>query len=49
MSTSTNVNQYESEKSINITKYQGIIGYLLYLTTSILDIIFIVYLCARYQ
>lgn len=49
MSTSTNANQYESGKPIDITKYQGMIGYLLYLTTSIPDIIFIVCLCARYQ
>lgn len=49
MSTSTNVNQYEFGKPIDITKYQGMTGSLLYLTTSIPDIIFIVCLCARYQ
>jgi len=38
------------EKGVNVeqTKYKGLIGSLLYLTASRLDIMFSVYLCARY-
>ena len=37
------------EKSVDQTKYRGLIGSLLYLTASRLDIMFAVSLCARYQ
>ena len=36
-------------KSIDQTKYRGIMGSLLYLNTSRLDIIFSVCMCSRYQ
>ncbi|XP_068465677.1 uncharacterized mitochondrial protein AtMg00810-like [Phaseolus vulgaris] len=36
-------------KRVDQTKYRGLIGSLLYLTTSRLDIMFVVCLCARYQ
>jgi len=37
------------EKGVDQTKYRGLIGSLLYLTTSRPDIMFVVCLCARYQ
>ncbi|KAK2390888.1 putative mitochondrial protein [Trifolium repens] len=49
MSTSTYVDQDESGKPIDITKYRGMIGSLLYLTASRPDIMFSVCLCARFQ
>jgi len=36
-------------KGVDQTKYRGLIGSLLYLTTSRLNIMFAVCLCARYQ
>jgi len=36
-------------KGVDQTKYRGLIGYLLYLTASRPDIMFVVCLCARYQ
>jgi len=36
-------------KGVDQTKYRGLIGSLLYLTTSRPDIMFVVCLCARYQ
>ena len=36
-------------KNVDQTKYRELIGSLLYLTTSMLDIMFVVCLCARYQ
>lgn len=49
MSSSTYVDQDESGKPIDITKYRGMIGSLLYLTASRPDIMFSVCLCARFQ
>ncbi|XP_050890293.1 secreted RxLR effector protein 161-like [Lathyrus oleraceus] len=43
------VDQDESVVSIDIKKYRGMIGSLLYLTTSRPDIMFSVCLCARFQ
>jgi len=34
---------------VDETKYRGVIGSLLYLTASTLDIMFVVYMCARFQ
>ena len=42
------VDQDESGVSIDITKYRGIIGSLLYLTARCPDIMFNVCLCARF-
>jgi hypothetical protein len=39
----------EEGKDVEITKYRGIIGSLLYLTTSRPDIMFSVCMCAQYQ
>ncbi|XP_050914949.1 uncharacterized mitochondrial protein AtMg00810-like [Lathyrus oleraceus] len=49
MGSRTYVDQDESGVSINITKYQVMIGSLLYLTASRPDIMFSVCLCARFQ
>lgn len=49
MGSGTYVDQYESGVPIDITKYQGMIGSLLYLIASCPNIIFSVCLCARYQ
>ncbi|XP_058741298.1 secreted RxLR effector protein 161-like [Vicia villosa] len=49
MGSETYVDQDESNVSIDITKYQGMIGSLLYLMASLPDIMFSVYLCARFQ
>ena len=49
MSPSTYIDKDESGKPIEITKYRGMIGSLLYLTASRPDIMFSVCLCARYQ
>lgn len=43
------VDKYESDKSVDISKYQGMIDSLLYLTASWPDIMFSVYLCAGLQ
>lgn len=48
MGSGTYVDQDESGKSIDITKYQGMIGSLLYLTASHPDLMFSVCLCARF-
>ncbi|GKB02094.1 retrovirus-related pol polyprotein from transposon TNT 1-94 [Tanacetum coccineum] len=49
----TNQNSYvtrdEDEESVDDTKYRGMIGSLLYLTASRPDIMFSVWLCARFQ
>jgi hypothetical protein len=39
----------ENGKNVAIIKYQGMIGSLLYLTARRPDIMFSVYLCARFQ
>ena len=49
MSTSIKMDKDESGKNVDITKYRGMIGSLLYLTASRPDILFSVGLCARYQ
>ncbi|XP_050875078.1 secreted RxLR effector protein 161-like [Lathyrus oleraceus] len=49
MGSGTYVDQDESGVSIDITKYQGMIGSLLYLMASRLDIMLSVCLCARFQ
>jgi len=47
--TSWYLNLDEKEVVVDQTKYIGLLGSLLYLTTSIPDIMFSVCLCARYQ
>ena len=49
MGSGTYVDQDESGTPIDITKYRGMIGSLLYLTASRPDIMFSVCLCARFQ
>nr|GEX59222.1 retrovirus-related Pol polyprotein from transposon TNT 1-94 [Tanacetum cinerariifolium] len=49
MSSDTKLTKYEKCKSIDSTKYRGMICSLLYLTTSRPDIMFSVCLCARFQ
>ncbi|GJX80614.1 hypothetical protein Tco_0328763 [Tanacetum coccineum] len=49
MSTETKLTKDEEGESVDNTKYRGMIGSLLYLTTSRPDIMFSVCLCARFQ
>ncbi|WKA08985.1 hypothetical protein VitviT2T_026664 [Vitis vinifera] len=49
MSSSIKLNKDEKGKSIDFTMYRGMIGSLLYLTTSRSDIMYSVYFCARFQ
>ncbi|GJS76184.1 retrovirus-related pol polyprotein from transposon TNT 1-94 [Tanacetum coccineum] len=49
MSSNTKLMKDEECESVDSTKYRGMIGSLLYLTTSRLDIMFSVCLCARFQ
>ncbi|GJX15890.1 hypothetical protein Tco_0216722 [Tanacetum coccineum] len=49
MSSETKLTRDEDEESVDNIKYHGMIGSLLYLTTSRLDIMFSVCLCARFQ
>jgi len=49
MSTSYHFDQDMSGKSVDQTKYRGLIGSLLYLIKSKLDIIFVVCMCVRFQ
>ncbi|GJR65589.1 hypothetical protein Tco_0011654 [Tanacetum coccineum] len=49
MSLDTKLTKDEECESVDSTKYQGMIGSLLYLTASRLDIMFSVCLCARFQ
>ncbi len=49
MSTSEALDKDEKGKSIDVTKYRGMIGSLLYLTASRPDIMFSVCMCARFQ
>ncbi|GJZ35351.1 hypothetical protein Tco_0581168 [Tanacetum coccineum] len=49
MSTKTKLTKDEEGESVDNTKYRGMIGSLLYLTTSRPDIMFSVCLCARFQ
>ena len=49
MSTTTKLNKYENGKPIDEKRFRGMIGSLLYLTTSRPDIMFATCLCARFQ
>jgi len=49
MSTNCYLGVNEVGPEVNQTMYRGLIGSLLYLTTSRLDIMFVVCLCARFQ
>jgi len=49
MNTACYLDKDEIDQSIDIKKYRGMIGSLLYLSTSRLDIMFSVCKCARYQ
>ncbi|XP_075097994.1 secreted RxLR effector protein 161-like [Nicotiana tabacum] len=49
IATTTNLDLDEEGKSVEHKLYKGMIGSLLYLTTSRLDIVFGVGLCARFQ
>lgn len=49
MSTSLRLDVDSEGREVDQTVYQGIIGPLLYLTASKLDISFVVGLCARFQ
>jgi len=49
METSIKLDMDENGKKVDIIKYQGMIGSLLYLTTSRPGIMFSVYLCARFK
>jgi len=49
MSTTTFLDKDENGKGVDQKLYWGMIGSLLYITSSRPDIIFSVYLCARYQ
>ncbi|GJS99935.1 retrovirus-related pol polyprotein from transposon TNT 1-94 [Tanacetum coccineum] len=49
MSSDTKLMKDEECESVDSTKYRGMIGSLLYLTASRPDIMFSVYLCARFQ
>ena len=49
MSSIVKIDKNESRKVVDIIKYRGIIGSLLYLMASRLDIIYSVCLCARFQ
>ncbi|GJX03845.1 hypothetical protein Tco_0189761 [Tanacetum coccineum] len=49
MSSDTKLTKDEEYESVDSTKYQGMIGSLLYLTASRPDIMFSVCLCARFQ
>ncbi len=49
MNPTSKLDKDEIGKSIDIKLYRGLIGSLLYLTTSRPDIVFSVGICARYQ
>ena len=49
MGTSIKLDKDENEKNMNEKLYRGMIGSLLYLTTSRPDIMFNVCICARFQ
>ena len=47
--TNWNLDKYEHSKSVDVKKYKGMIGSLLYLTASRPDIMFSICMCAQYQ
>ena len=49
MPTCTKLNKDEDGKEVDVKRYRGMIGSLLYLTASRPDIMFSVCMCARYQ
>ncbi|XP_050895492.1 uncharacterized mitochondrial protein AtMg00810-like [Lathyrus oleraceus] len=49
MPTNRNLEGNENSKDVDVKKYRGMIGYLLYLTASRLDIMCSASICARYQ
>ena len=49
MSTTIKLDEDEKGKEVDIKTYRGMIGSLLYLTANRPDIMFSVYLCARFQ
>ena len=49
MGTSTNLNADLEGKMVDVKQFRGMIGSLLYLTSSRLDIQFCVCLCARFE
>jgi len=49
MATTTKLDKYEQGKNVDIKLYRNMIGSLLYLTDSRLDIMLSVCLCARFQ
>jgi len=49
MRISTKLDMNENSKNVDITKYRGMIGLPLSLTTSRPDIMFSIYLCACFQ
>ncbi|XP_050878514.1 secreted RxLR effector protein 161-like [Lathyrus oleraceus] len=49
MATNGNLERNENGKDVEVKKYRGMIGYLLYLTASRPDIMFSVCMCSRYQ
>ena len=49
MPTNGNLDKDEHGKSVDVKKYRGMIGFLLYLTASRPDIMFSICMCARYQ
>ncbi|KAK6119431.1 hypothetical protein DH2020_046826 [Rehmannia glutinosa] len=49
MATNVKIDEDEKGKSVDESKYRGMIGSLLYLTASRLDILHVVCLCARFQ
>lgn len=49
MNSLTNLNKYEERIQLKVMMYRGIIGSMLYLTTSRLDIMLFVCICAGFQ
>ena len=49
MATNDNLDRDEKGKDVEVKRYRGMIGYLIYLITSRPDIIFSVYMYAQYQ
>ncbi|XP_050878079.1 secreted RxLR effector protein 161-like [Lathyrus oleraceus] len=49
MPTNSNLERNENGKDVDLNKYRGMIGYLLYLTAPKSDIMFSVCMCGHYQ